>query len=338
MERGGAEHARAVRPGERAPYAGRERADGARGRRDLLVRRSAHGVDRVRSGHDARRLRARPRVWRDHARDVQPHAGRGPRHGGATGARALSCSGRGRAHGMAVPAAWRRRRGRRARGARGVRRRLSRRPGGGGPSSPQYHIPGAARPGHRRLRTERAGLVRLRQAVREPRQWSAACKRGARHPVLRRVPDGESDRRPEARRHHGRVVRWLHGDGRAGRLSDTLYGGCRPVRRRELRDLLQEHRAVDGGDLHGRIRGPGDRGGSPAPALPAQPRRPCDRANARPARRERHERAGGGGRAGGLLAQAARRPGRVRALPGRGTRVAEDGQPGALDGGDRAVV
>ena len=61
-------------------------------------------------------------------------------------------------------------------------------------------------------------------------------------------------RRPEADRHLRRLLRRLHGRGRPDRIPAALRGRRGPLRRRELRDLLQAHRAVHRRRLEDRVR------------------------------------------------------------------------------------
>ena len=63
------------------------------------------------------------------------------------------------------------------------------------PVVPQ-RLPGAARARHRRLRAQRARLVGLRQAVRQPRQRRAARRRRQGHQGLRRLRREGGHRRP----------------------------------------------------------------------------------------------------------------------------------------------
>ena len=104
--------------------------------------------------------------------------------------------------------------------------------------------------------------------VRQPRQRRPALRRRQGHQGLRRRRRQGGRGRPQAHRHHGRLLRRLHGHGRPDRVSRPLRRRRESLRRRQLRDLLQEHRALDGGDLDDRVRRPRHRGRAPAPPLP----------------------------------------------------------------------
>jgi dipeptidyl aminopeptidase/acylaminoacyl peptidase len=117
-----------------------------------------------------------------------------------------------------------------------------------------------------------------------------------------------------------------------------LRRGRGPLRRRELRDVLQAHRALDGGDLEDRVRR-SRQGGRDAAAPLADPQGgPHHGADDRAPRRERHERPGRRGGAGRGQPEEARRAGRVRAVSRRGPRLAQDAEPDQVDRRGHEVV
>ena len=85
---------------------------------------------------------------------------------------------------------------------RAVVSRRSRRPGAPGLQQP---LPGAALARHRRLRAQRPRLLRLRKAIREPRQRRPARRRRQGHQGLRRRGRPSGRGRARADRDHGRA-------------------------------------------------------------------------------------------------------------------------------------
>ena len=96
-------------------------------------------------------------------------------------------------------------------------------------------------PGQPRLRRAAAQLPRLdrlRQEVPQRRQQAVGRQDAGRPHLGREVPGRPGHRRPQARRHHGRLLRRLRDAGRAG-----LH--ARPLRRRRLdRRAVEHHHAA----------------------------------------------------------------------------------------------
>ena len=158
---------------------------------------------------------------------------------------------------------------------------LPRRPRGPGAARLPQRLPGAPRAAASRC-SRRTSAARPASARGSSTSTTARCASTASRtsrPASTAVVEVRR-RRPEARRHHGRLVRRLHGDGRPDRVPGPLRRRRRPLRRRQLRDLLQAHRAVDGRDLQGRVRRPRSRrptccaASRPSTRSTASPRRP----------------------------------------------------------------
>ena len=118
-------------------------------------------------------------------------------------------------------------------------------------------VPGAARlgpvravPGQRarlrRDRAERARLLRLRQELPRPGQWRAARGCRARHRLAPGMGRRAAGLRPRPRGRDGRLLRRLHGAGRAGQLRRAAARRHRRRRHQRLRQLPAQHLRATG--------------------------------------------------------------------------------------------
>ena len=153
---------------------------------------------------------------------------------------------------------------------------------------------------HRRVRAQHPRLVGLRQGVRQPRQRRAALRR--QHATSRPAPTSWS----------------REGIGATGRLGimggsyggyvvmvavteypDTFAAGANLFGMVNFETFFSQTHAVDGRDLHRRVRRPEDAAATCCAALAASTSSTGCTPAAGAARRQRHQRAGGRGRAGG---------------------------------------